>query len=70
MILNATTEYRVVSCIAFDSRQLFKRRFHLDQINVITGASRQRRAQAIALPLNPVLIEEYEAGAIFTGGPI
>jgi len=49
---------------------LFKRRFHLYQINVITGASRQRRAQAIALPLNPVLIEEYEAGAIFTGGPI
>ena len=37
MILKATSEYRVVFFISFESQQFFKRTFYLKQINVITG---------------------------------
>jgi len=57
MILKATPEYRVVgySCIAFESRQFFKRILYLKQINVITGLTCSGGAGAIALVAHPLI---------------
>jgi len=53
MILNATSEYRVVySCICSESRRILKRLFCLKQINVIPRAPSSGEPGVIALPLN------------------
>jgi len=46
------------SCIASESRKVFKQVFYLKQINFITGCPLQRGPGAIASvgPLNPALV--------------
>jgi len=55
MILNATSEYRVVFLFPFESPQLFKRIFYLKQINVITRGPLRAEGPEQLPPFPPLI---------------
>jgi len=59
MILNATSNIELYSCISFESRQFFKRIFYLKQINIITGAPLERRVRGNCPRCPPPLIRTW-----------
>jgi len=59
MILNTTSDIKLYSCISFESRQFFKRKFYLKQTYAITGGPHGEEGPGqlpqFPPPLNPAL---------------